>query len=249
MASTSQESTAPGTPKKPPGSRPRISGVKQAFATVIVGEAKAEFVVHEALLTHYSEFFRAALLGRFQEAETKTVTLKDQNPVTFEIFIHWLYHQRFPHAGYGDDKDLVALYGDPMAENGVSADAHRTKTQVLVRLYVFGDAHQAVRFKNDALRTLFAHLNGKKHHVPCPSTYTYAFSRLANTDALCRLLVDHHCLRTTSYSCDVDDGNCPFDTNFLFEVAKRWVCLVHGKPQTNVYSYSLTMTDYVVKAM
>lgn len=58
------------------------------FATIIVGEEKAKFVVHEALLAHYSKFFHAALQGNFQEAETKTVTLGDESQKIFELFVH-----------------------------------------------------------------------------------------------------------------------------------------------------------------
>ena len=49
------------------------------------------FVVREDLLTHYSEFFRAALTGGFKEAADKIVTLKDEDPDVFGVFVHWLY--------------------------------------------------------------------------------------------------------------------------------------------------------------
>ncbi|KAF2449204.1 hypothetical protein P171DRAFT_480311 [Karstenula rhodostoma CBS 690.94] len=95
MASATQGATAASSSKPPLRSLPRISSASPIFATVFVGSSKARFVVHEELLAHYSEFFRAALQGGFAEAETKTITLDDVAPHTFELFVHWLYYQRF----------------------------------------------------------------------------------------------------------------------------------------------------------
>ena len=76
------------------------SGPGQTFATVEVGATKTKFVVHESLLVYHSEFFRAALKGRFAEAETKTVTLEDEDEAVFELFVFWLYHKRYAIPSY-----------------------------------------------------------------------------------------------------------------------------------------------------
>ncbi|KAF1967691.1 hypothetical protein BU23DRAFT_573000 [Bimuria novae-zelandiae CBS 107.79] len=94
-----------------PRGRPRISA-NPTFTIVIVGEKETKFVVHEGFLTHYSDYFRAALQRGFKEAETKTVTLKEEHSATFELFVHWVYHQRFPDASEGDDGQLVELFSD-----------------------------------------------------------------------------------------------------------------------------------------
>jgi hypothetical protein len=64
------------------------SAAEPKFATVLVDEPEKRFVVHEHLLTHYSEFFRAALTGRFKEAEEKVVKVRDTAPDIFECFVH-----------------------------------------------------------------------------------------------------------------------------------------------------------------
>lgn len=74
-----------------------------SFATIIIGKEEKKFVVHEHLLTHYSDFFRAALTGDFKEAEDKIVRLEEEDPTVFEFFVHWLYYQRFPDGSKEDD--------------------------------------------------------------------------------------------------------------------------------------------------
>lgn len=64
----------------------RVRDVK--FATVLVGDEAARFVVHEELLTYHSLYFRAALRGGFAEAADGSVRLQEAHPVVFEIFVH-----------------------------------------------------------------------------------------------------------------------------------------------------------------
>ncbi|KAF2692218.1 hypothetical protein K458DRAFT_244869, partial [Lentithecium fluviatile CBS 122367] len=51
---------------------------------------------HEALITHHSKFFSAALTGHFEGACEKTVNLPEEDPLIFEFFVFWLYRERFP---------------------------------------------------------------------------------------------------------------------------------------------------------
>ncbi|KAL1591647.1 hypothetical protein SLS60_011645 [Paraconiothyrium brasiliense] len=256
--------TAPSTrPKDPPRARPRISyaghphlqcmdlianllysGVNQSFATVVVGTEEATFVVHEALLTHYSEFFRAALQGGFQEAKTKTVTLKDDSSSTFELFVHWLYHERLPNARK-DDAQVVQLFsiqGDkPVEPSKAEAKEHLCKSKRLVHLYVFGNTYQAAQFKTATLRSLFKHLHKVGGIFPRRSTIAYAFTKLPNNDPLCRLLVDFYCLNEDTFSGQGTDHNA----NFLYEVTKRWYRLAYGDPDMDIYEYQLSLSDYL----
>jgi hypothetical protein len=64
-------------------------------------------VIHESLLTTYSDFFRAALTGGFVEAEEKVVKLEEDRSQTFVFFVHWLYHQRLPDRSKGDADEIV----------------------------------------------------------------------------------------------------------------------------------------------
>jgi hypothetical protein len=64
-------------------------------------------VVHESVITHYSEFFRAAINGKLAEVTDKTVKLGDVGPETFKLFVCWLYYKRLPNRKKGDDSQLV----------------------------------------------------------------------------------------------------------------------------------------------
>lgn len=58
------------------------------FATVLMGDEAARFVVHEELLTYHSSYFRAALKGGFAEAADGAVRLQEADSVLFEVFVH-----------------------------------------------------------------------------------------------------------------------------------------------------------------
>lgn len=56
-----------------------------------MGPDEKQFDVHKELLCSVSDFFAAALDGGFKEAEAGAVKLPEQDPDTFQYFIHWLY--------------------------------------------------------------------------------------------------------------------------------------------------------------
>jgi hypothetical protein len=58
------------------------------FATVLVGDEAARFIVHEELLTYHSPYFRAALKDGFAEAAEGAVRLQEADSVLFEVFVH-----------------------------------------------------------------------------------------------------------------------------------------------------------------
>lgn len=63
------------------------------MVTIKIGADATSYRVHEALLTHYSEYFGGALRSGLEESRTRTFTLKDVRPYTFEAFVNWLYTQ------------------------------------------------------------------------------------------------------------------------------------------------------------
>ncbi|EXJ86420.1 hypothetical protein A1O3_03371 [Capronia epimyces CBS 606.96] len=61
---------------------------------VIVGrDEKATWVLHEALFTAASAFAKAALSHPFAEHEQRTITLPEEDPAVFAIFVKYLYVQ------------------------------------------------------------------------------------------------------------------------------------------------------------
>ncbi|KAF2692216.1 hypothetical protein K458DRAFT_382045 [Lentithecium fluviatile CBS 122367] len=63
------------------------SGRNATFVTIVVSDEKAPFVIHENLLTSYSEFFRRALTGRTKEASERKIKVEG-DALTFEFFYH-----------------------------------------------------------------------------------------------------------------------------------------------------------------
>jgi len=55
------------------------------------GDKTKEFQGHRGLLCHYSSYFKRALEGGFEEAESRTVTLPEDDVEVFDIFFSWLY--------------------------------------------------------------------------------------------------------------------------------------------------------------
>jgi hypothetical protein len=152
------------------------------FAKVVVGRKAQSFTVHLDLLTYHSPFFRAALTGSFKEAEKKLVTLSETYVETFELFVHWLYHQQFPTDV--DSPQLLALYHDD--------EDSSFQFEVLVRLYVFCDKYDVPGLKRQCLDALFDHLTDAPE-LPHLNDVGIAFDNLDDKDPLRRMITDSYC--------------------------------------------------------
>jgi hypothetical protein len=141
-------------------------------------------VVHENLLIHHSKFFRAALTGGFQEAKNKIVRLEDDEPNTFELFVHWLYYQRFPEKRCSDDESILELWNDPDAFD----------TDRYIYLYVFGDKYDVAKLRLDTLNEMVRFMRKEEvSDLPSSRAVGAAFSSLPSDSPMCRLIVDIHC--------------------------------------------------------
>jgi hypothetical protein len=219
------------------------SAAELKWATILVGEDQKRFVVHEHLLTHHSEFFRAALIGNFKEAKDKVVRLEDIDPFIFECFVHWLYYQRFPDASKNDDEELVKAWG--------TEEASTTLATSLIKLYILADQCMVPRLKRAALDLAYHlfHMSASgglpdDEHAKC------AFNHLQSEDPLCQLLVDvnfHHDRETDDwpkiYEAEVG-YNWPFE--YLLAFARRTTKVVgdvrwNGKDWSD---FELDLCDY-----
>jgi hypothetical protein len=152
------------------------------FAKVVVGPKAQSFTVHLDLLVYHSPFFRAALTGSFKEAGEKLITLSDTNENTFELFIHWLYYQRFPTDI--DSPQLLALY-----HSGKGSD---DQFRSLVNLYIFCDKYNVPGLKRQCLDTLFQHVVDGPD-LPPLADIGHAFDNLEDNDPLCRMFIEAYC--------------------------------------------------------
>ena len=143
-----------------------------ATVTLLVGEAKTAFHVHEAELFDASSFFKAAFTSEFRESSDRTMLLPEDDDSVVELFIDWLYRQRYkmttPAAqGSGD------IYMQP------------------VRLFVLADKYDVPNLKNLILSQIFLRI--KKDRVgrrcmPKLHTVAYAYEHTAENSPIRKLL-------------------------------------------------------------
>lgn len=74
------------------------------------------------LLCHVSRFFRAALKGGFQEEKEKRVTLRDDDPSAFRLFVLWLYKGQLLESQKANPVDMLIakawIMGDKLGAPG-----------------------------------------------------------------------------------------------------------------------------------
>jgi hypothetical protein len=73
--------------------------------TVIVGEDKKKFFVHESHIRSSSEFFDRAMNGDWKEKATRTIDLPEIDPRAFSVYLKWLHSGQF-FIREADDLDL-----------------------------------------------------------------------------------------------------------------------------------------------
>ncbi|KAI4629190.1 uncharacterized protein J4E87_003452 [Alternaria ethzedia] len=177
MSSTNQQQGAQ--------TQPRISAPNTAMAEIVVGPKAKRFTVQLNRIVYYSPFFLAALKGSFKEAKDKIVTLPDTEANIFELFVHWLYRQRFPTEG--DSPRLLALY------NGGDEYPYFQSAK-LMKLYVFSDKYNVPKLKRDCLDALFEHLGDETaYKLPNLNDVAYAVKNLNDEDPLLRMIIDGFC--------------------------------------------------------
>jgi len=81
-------------------------------SSIFVGPTRKEFLVHKALLCHYSRYFRSALYSDFVEAKCNTVELKDEDPACFQYIIAWMYRGtlgQLKYYGTSNQEEAISL--------------------------------------------------------------------------------------------------------------------------------------------
>ncbi|KAF2768125.1 hypothetical protein EJ03DRAFT_274693 [Teratosphaeria nubilosa] len=87
------------------------------------------FRVYRGVISFYSRYFAAAFNnGRFQESIDMATTLPSEDPLIFQLFVHWIHTRRFY---------------DSTLEPSVLLDCG-----TIAKLWVFGDAHGVPLLQN-----------------------------------------------------------------------------------------------------
>ncbi|KUJ22631.1 uncharacterized protein LY89DRAFT_680761 [Mollisia scopiformis] len=83
------------------------------IVTILVGSERKKFTVHKRLLCASATMFRGAFSGQFLESQEGTMTLEEDSPAVFALYVEWLYRSSVsvistdPHAHL---RDLYGLY-------------------------------------------------------------------------------------------------------------------------------------------
>lgn len=207
------------------------------LATVIVGRDMKRFVVHEHLLTHYSDFFRAALTGGFKEAVDKVVTLAEDNPQTLDFFVHWLYYQRFPNKAKCDADELTTAWS--------ANDDHGTgitKSTNLILLHVFSDKYNISQLYKETFEGFYHYLQLEGTRLANVTAIAKVFNSLDENAPLYRYLVDLHCcVKWVVWERDTTDRRA-WSTGFPWSVLRHYNDIVVNKMLSDCWK--LKLCDY-----
>lgn len=145
---------------------------------VIVGpDREKSWTIHKRLLTTYSRFFHDALRSISRGAHDNIVTLPEDDPDTFTLFIQWLYSGLFT--------------GLP--------DEIRIK---FAKAWILGNKLGAPAFRNNVLDTLLVEPG---EGCVVPSTVRYVYAHTDDGSALRRFFADEvlwDAKRTRKAVCD-----------------------------------------------
>ena len=126
----------------------------------------------KALLIRQSLFFAAALSGSFAEAELNSVTMPEDDPNIFKLWVQWLYVGQFTYV-----KERVG--------------------EIMVKGWILGDKLGCYIFRDVVMVKLLAcHSSGLGHDLIDPSTLRAAYEGSAPGSLLRRWALDSFLFET-----------------------------------------------------
>lgn len=143
--------------------------------TLVVGELKISFHVHEAILCKVSPVFKAAFTSTFKEGLERKMTLPDDDADLFNLLVEWLY---------------AGSYNIPQPTGHKDKDAARFME--FIRLYVLADKYGVTSLKNEIVKTLFDALKQNHKTGPNADTVAYVYENLPGTSPIRRLPADFY---------------------------------------------------------
>ncbi|KAH3941401.1 hypothetical protein HBH53_201020 [Parastagonospora nodorum] len=173
--------------------------------TVGDGDEQQTFDVHESLIMARSAFFKKALSGNWTEARSRHVNLPEDDPQTFENYVHHLY------------TNTLAVKPSPVPDQYVG----REEKIELAKLYVFAEKIQDTDTK-DAVVKAMAHssqlsrYNGKTYGSNL-GVISLIYAGTAPWSPMRKLLVDIYTYQANAAWLTRDEEESPSD--FLRELA------------------------------
>ena len=109
------------------------SDLHLSMVTIYVSPDKVPFYLHKERLCQHSRFFAKAFDGGFVEANTKSMTMKDEGVEEFKLLEEWLYRGKF----------TPPKYGEPTADS--------QRSFLLIKLFCFAEKVEIMKLQNMAL--------------------------------------------------------------------------------------------------
>ena len=150
---------------------------------VIVGKEKVAFHLSKGLVCAESEFFKVACHERWESGRSNTVTLEDDEPDIFSIFMTWLVTQDIKRSSHLMELDEIK-------------DVSESDGQILklMKCYVLSDFLRAYNFQNSIMNSLIAicekDFKDFKDAGLSHSEISYVYSKTSEGCSLRRLMVD-----------------------------------------------------------
>lgn len=174
--------------------QPRYDG---AVFTVSVGSTKKEWHIHENILTKDSDFFAAAAKKQWSEGQDKRITLSDDDPETFQVYVGWLYERKILIQVLPAPPAFAAptpTFSFARESDHFFPDGTANEISTLIDCYLLGEKFQDSVFRNAVINTLIAciHPMGTDTwHVPHLSRcVARAYDGTCEGSPLRKLLVD-----------------------------------------------------------
>lgn len=157
-----------------------------------------KFVVHEAQICHYSTFFKAACKKEWKASETAEITLSEDDPEIFELFVNFIYHQQL--------------------KSDIEPNSHPDFPQ-LISLYILADKLQVAKLKNAVMDALHAKRD-EGHIAPSPILVKEAYKNTTEGSLLRKYLVDIWAYTAVSIVHGIWESIENYSGEFLFDLAK-----------------------------
>lgn len=182
---------------------------------VNVGPGKDTFSLHRGLLCNASSFFQAALRGGFKEAVDQAIDLPEEDKDNFKRFQLWLYSGE--------------LFGTQESDADITFE-------VLVDLYIFGEARGIPHLQNSAITAIIS--KGDRAEI-IPIDLIYKIYDGTPEKSLLRKLFVDWCAHVGHLSYGIwfqGQGRDYFPKDFLIDlIVAMHAIMDSGKPKINAF--------------
>ncbi|KFY31728.1 hypothetical protein V493_00857 [Pseudogymnoascus sp. VKM F-4281 (FW-2241)] len=169
---------------------PRLSStLTSPIITLIVGREQRIFAAHEDVLS-LSPFFQQACRGQFMDAQSKRITLSDEEPEIFSSVLEYLYKgDYYPRLAFNKRRNTWELessqeVGAPAMESTVYH--HGTEGEVLKDTVIYCTAE---KYGLEELKKIALRKQGLQSGIQCSTILAsarYAYANTPDTDSKLR---------------------------------------------------------------